>query len=416
MRVFVFVFRFLPLPLCFLYSLLTKNYSLPHPHMILTANIGSASKKYSVFRDAKEILRAHFEREGKTFIVTWTRDGATEQKEVSTEQYEKSATLVIEQVNAHGTLSAIGVRVVAPGSYFQEHRRINEDFLTKLTKAQEFAPLHVTATLAEINTLRTLFPTTPLFAASDSAFHKTLPAVASTYALPRELTEKFELRRFGYHGLSLSSVVEKLRASDGSLPEKVIVCHLGSGSSITAIKNGASIATSMGFSPLEGLVSSTRSGSIDPSIALLLAEKSGLSTRELEKKLNSESGLLAVGGSNDIRELLKMEKKGDANAKLALEIFVSKIREYIGAYAVILGGLDAIVFTGTIGERSAIIRERILADLEFLKIKLATRVNNKLLGNADGEIQKPASKVALYVFKTNEAQTMAKTTRLMLSL
>jgi acetate kinase len=374
--------------------------------MVLTANIGSASKKYSVFRDAKEILRAHFERDGKTFIVTWTRDGANEQKEVSTEQYEKSATLVIEQVNAHGTLSAIGVRVVAPGAYFQEHRRINEDFLVKLTKAQEFAPLHVTATLAEINTLRTLFPATPLFAASDSAFHKTLPAVASTYALPRELTEKFELRRFGYHGLSLSSIVEKLRAADGSLPEKVIVCHLGSGSSITALKNGQSIDTSMGFSPLEGLVMATRSGSIDPSVVLLLAEQTNLSPQELEKELNAESGLLAVGGSSDIRELLKMEKKGDANAKLALDLFCYRVRQYIGSFAATLGGLDAVVFTGTIGERSAIIRERILTGLEFLKLKLATRTNAKLLGGTDGAISKPGAKAAIYVFTTDEAATI----------
>lgn len=384
--------------------------------MLLTANIGSASKKYSLFKDAKEMLSAHFERAGKNYIVTWNKEGVASQESVTTEQYETAGHLVVEHSKQHGTLSAIGIRVVAPGTYFQKHQRITSEFITALEKTQEFAPLHIASTLTEIKQLQELFPTTPMVAISDSAFHATLPAVASTYALPREIAEKFELRRFGYHGLSLSSIVEKLRASDGKVPEKVIVCHLGSGSSVTAIKNGVSIATSMGFSPLEGLVSSTRSGSIDPSIALLLAEKSGLSPRELEKKLNSESGLLAVGGSNDIRELLKMEKKGDVNAKLALEIFVSKIREHIGAYAVTFGGLDAIVFTGTIGERSAIIRERILADLAFLKIKLATRVNNKLLGNADGEIQKPASKVALYVFKTNEAQTIASESRRLLSL
>ena len=384
--------------------------------MIITANIGSASKKYSLFRDAKKILSAHFEQEGKNLVVTWNNDGTLLKESVSPEQYEQAAHLVLEHAKQHGALSAIGVRVVAPGTYFQKHQQITSEFITALEKTQEFAPLHIDATLTEIKQLQELFPTTPMVAISDSAFHSTLPAVASTYALPREIAEKFELRRFGYHGLSLSSIVEKLRDSDGKVPEKVIICHLGSGSSITALKNSASIATSMGFSPLEGLVSSTRSGSIDPSIALLLAEKSGLSPRELEKKLNSESGLLAVGGSSDIRELLKMEKKGDTNAKLALEILVSKIREYIGAYAVTLGGLDAIVFTGTIGERSAVIRERILADLEFLKIKLATRVNNKLLGETDGEIQKPASKVALYVFKANEAETMAKAARTLLSL
>jgi acetate kinase len=374
--------------------------------MILTANIGSASKKYSVFRDSKEILRAHFEREGKTFIVTWTRDGADEQKEVSAEQYEQAAHLVAQQIKVHGTLSSIGIRVVAPGAYFAKHQRINEGFLAMLTKAQESAPLHITATLKEIEQLRVLFPSTPLFAASDSAFHQTLPAVASTYALPRELTEKFELRRFGYHGLSLQSIVKKLRNTDGSVPENVVVCHLGSGSSITALKNGQSIDTSMGFSPLEGLVMATRSGSIDPSVVLLLAEQTNLSPQELEKELNAASGLLAVGGSSDIRELLKAEKNGDQQATLALDLFCYRVRQYIGSYAATLGGVDAVVFTGTIGERSAIIRERILTGLEFLKLKIATRTNAKLLGGIDGAISKPGAKAAIYVFTTDEAATI----------
>ena len=372
--------------------------------MILTANIGSASKKYALFRDAKELLRAHFEHDGKNFIVTWKKDGASERQEISPEQYENAAELVLERSKVHGTLSAIGVRVVAPGAFFQEHRRIDENFLGKLTKAQEFAPLHITATLAEIHRLHALFPGTPLFSASDSAFHKTLATVAATYALPRELVEQFELRRFGYHGLSLQSIIQKLRGENNAIPEKVIICHLGSGSSITAVKNGVSVETSMGYSPLEGLVMATRSGSVDPSVVVLLAEQTKLSPRELEKKMNSESGLLAVGGSSDIRELLKLEKKGDAGAKLALDLFSYRVRQYIGSYSATLGGLDALVFTGTVGERSAVMRERILDGLDFLKLKLATRTNNKILGGTDGQISKPASRVPIYVLTTDETE------------
>lgn len=379
--------------------------------MILTANIGSASKKYALFRDAKKILSAHFEREGKNLVVTWNNDGTLLKESVSPEQYEQAARLVLEHGKRHGALSAIGIRVVAPGIYFQKHQRITDEYIARLEKAQEFASLHITSTLAEIKELKKLFPTTPITAASDSAFHATLPEVAATYALPRAYTEQFELRRFGYHGLSLVGVVEKLKADDGSMPEKVIVCHLGSGSSITALKNGQSIETSMGFSPLEGLVMSTRSGSIDPAVTLLLAEKSGLTPRELERKLNSESGLLAVGGSSDIRELLKMEKKGDTAARLALDLFAHRVRHYIGAYAAALGGVDAVVFTGTIGERSAVMRERIVEGLDFLKIKIATRTNNKLLGEGEGAIHKPTAKVALYVFKTNEESVIAAVTR-----
>ena len=372
--------------------------------MILTANIGSASKKYALFRDAKELLRAHFEREGKNFIVTWMKDSASETQVISPEQYENAGELLLERSKVHGTLSAIGVRVVAPGAFFQEHRRIDDDFLSKLAKAQEFAPLHITATLAEIHRLRALFPGAPLFCASDSAFHKTLPAVATTYALPHELVEQFELRRFGYHGLSLQSITRKLRGGNNAIPEKVIVCHLGSGSSITAVKNGVSIETSMGYSPLEGLVMATRCGSVDPSAVVLLAEQAKLSPRELEKKMNSESGLLAVGGSSDIRELLKREKKGDAGAKLALDLFSYRVRQHIGSYSATLGGLDALVFTGTVGERSAVMRERILEGLDFLKLKLATRTNNKFLGGTDGQISKPASRVPIYVFVTDETE------------
>lgn len=376
--------------------------------MLLTANIGSASKKYMLFRDAKELLSAHFEHSGRSYIVTWKKDGIVSQETITTEQYEGAAHLVIEHSKQHGALSMIGVRVVAPGESFQRHRRILPEFVAALEKAQEFAPLHISATLTEIKKLQELFPTTPMVAASDSAFHATLPEVARVYALPREYTEKFELRRFGYHGLSLASVVGKLRAADGSLPEKVIVCHLGSGSSVTALKNGVSAETSMGLSPLEGLVMSTRSGSIDPSAVLLIAEKSGLSPRDLEKRLNSDSGLLAVGGSSDIRELLKMEKKGEAQAKLALDLFAHRVRQYIGAYAATLGGVDALVFTGTIGERSAVMRARILEGLDFLKIKLATRANAKLLGGVDGAISKPGTKAAVYVFCTDEATEIAK--------
>lgn len=387
--------------------------SADNRYMILTANIGSASKKYSLFREGAELLRAHFERENKNYIVSWNREGAVAREVIAEEKYNEAARLVVEQMRQHGALSSIGIRVVAPGAFFARHQRITDDFITKLETAQEFAPLHVSATLAEIKQLKQLFPNTPLFAASDSAFHSTLPKVATIYGLPKEYTTQFELQRFGYHGLSLASIVEKLRAADSSLPEKVIICHLGSGCSITALQNGKSVETSMGFSPLEGLVMSTRSGSIDPAVVILLAEKTGLTPRELEKQLNSASGLLAVGGSSDIRELLTMEENGDKQATLALSLFVHRIKQYIGAYAAILGGVDALVFTGTIGERSAVMRQRITEGLEFLRLQFAPRANSKLLGGADGVISKPRSAGTIYVLQTNEANEIAKVSSLM---
>lgn len=313
--------------------------------MILIANIGSASKKYALYDGEKEVLASHYE-EGQ-------------------EDYPWAREVFVERAKEHGTISAVGIRVVAPGAYFQKHRRIDKEYLKHLAAAQDFAPLHITATLAEIRALQAALPHLPFIGASDSAFHATMPEVARTYALPQELIKKFNLYRFGYHGLSLESIASQLHSA-GAIPEKTIVCHLGSGSSVTALKNGASIETSMGFSPLEGLVMATRSGSVDPTVISLLFEKSGLSPSELEKKLNTKSGLLAVGESNDVRILLAREKTGDAKATLALDLFAHQVRKHIGSCSATLGGVDALVFTGTIGERSEPMRSRILKGLDFL--------------------------------------------------
>jgi acetate kinase len=263
--------------------------------------------------------------------------------------------------------------------------------------------------------LQILFAGVTLFAVSDSAFHKNMPAVAATYALPKEWVAKFGLQRFGYHGLSLESISDKLRPLLGYVPKRVIVCHLGSGSSITALKNGESIDTSMGFSPLEGLVMATRAGNIDSSIVCLLAEKSGLSPLEIQQRLNSVSGLLAIGGNKDIRQLLEMEKSDDKDASLALQLFVYNIRQYIGSYIATLNGIDALVFTGTIGERSAIIRARILENFDFLKLKLSNSANQKLLGETDGTINSSFASVKILVLCADEASIIAKNVKALLN-
>ncbi len=380
-------------------------------HVIVTANIGSASKKYALYSGETRLLEAHLEHDADGYLATITTGSGVNEEKISREQFDQAAAFVLGHLKNHPAATAIGIRVVAPGSYFTVHRRIDDEYLARLARAQDFAPLHVGATLAEILELKKIFPETLLIGASDSAFHAAMPAAARRYALPEPLVKEYELYRYGYHGLSIGSVVQKLTGLPGGIPQRTIVCHLGSGSSVTALRNGTSVDTSMGYSPLEGLPMATRSGSIDPGIVILLAEKLSLPPREIEKKLNSDSGLLGLSGlSADIRQLLKAEKKGSEAAKLALDLFAYRVRTAIGAYAAALGGVDALIFTGTVGERSAVMRERITEGLEFLKLSLATRTNNNMLGGVDAVISKPKGRAAIHVIVADEAQAISEIT------
>ena len=382
---------------------------------ILIANIGSASKKYALYIGGKHVLDAHFEHESGGYLASWNIGDASDKKTVTEEEFVAAAAVVVEMARKEkllvGKFDVIGIRVVAPGIYFTEHRKINAEYLSKLESAQELAPLHVAATLAEIKELRRLFPDTPLIGASDSAFHKTMPEAARRYALPEPLVEEYELYRYGYHGLSFQSAARKLAALPNGTPTRAVICHLGSGSSVTAVLNCESIDTTMGFTPLEGLPMATRSGSVDPGAIIFLAEKLKLSPHELEKKLNSESGLLGVSQlSSDIRELLKAEKRGNESAKLALDLFAYHVRLQIGAMAAALGGIDALVFTGTVGERSNIVRKRIVENLKFIKISLSPRANNRALGGVDAVISKTTARVPVHVFVADEAGEIERIT------
>jgi acetate kinase len=274
-------------------------------------------------------------------------------------------------------IQAIGVRIVAPSDNFARDMILDDNVIEDLRKTQQKAPIHITTVLAEIQKLQESFAGIPLIAISDSAFHSTKPDYACHYGVSTELAERFGIKRYGYHGISVSSVVRRL-AESNNLKPKTIVCHLGSGSSITALLDGRSIETTMGYSPLEGLMMSTRSGSIDVAAALAIMRELRLSDIELEQYLNKKSGLLGVsGGSDDIRQLLVAEEQGDKNAKLALQIFVYRIQQAIGQMAASLGGVDCLVFTATISERSFVIRERVLKNLGYLGYEIDKAVNEK---------------------------------------
>lgn len=389
--------------------------------IILVVNPGSASKKFALYRKAKLVCSVRLEKTGTDDFCGTVQlfDDQTIRSEnihVSNEQYTNSVSFLIgllkgqDLIKSAKDIHAIGIRIVAPGTYFQSHRKIDATYIQKLKHVTEIVPLHSKEALKEIQELKQVLPKIPLYGISDSAFHKTLPDHARTYAFPKDIAEKFELYRYGYHGISIASVIKKLKKPLRPFPKRIIVCHLGSGSSITALRNGKSIETSMGFSPLEGLCSGTRIGTIDASVLLFLLEQKELTIKECENFLNKQCGLLGLSGiSADVRTLLEFEKRGDKNAKHALQTFIYQIQKQIGASIAILNGLDVLVFTGTMGERSSIIRERICANLSSFGIVIDKKKNRACEGMRT-DISDQKSRIRIFVIPTDELGEMVTET------
>lgn len=362
-------------------------------------NIGSASKKYALYRGGREVFRAHFEHEGEGVIATINRGSAC----ISVDEYENSFAYILPHL---GVIHTVGVRIVAPGEYFQEHREITSEYIRELTQARESAPLHITPVLKELAKIRALLPGVQVVGVSDSCFHKQLPDRARRYGINVLDTESLGIVRYGYHGISLASIMERVGDREGGVPPHVVVCHLGGGASVTAIDHGQSIDTSMGFTPLEGLLMASRSGDIDPGALIYLAKKRGLTLDQTEEYLNHNAGLRGVSGvSDDIRVLLDEELKGNIHARQALDLYTYRIAKYIGAYSVALGGLDMVVFAGTVGERSPRIRERIGAYLKVLGVELH-KERNEATVSKESFIQSDSSHVRVLVLKTDEMREM----------
>lgn len=382
----------------------------------LIINTGSASKKYALYSDNREVFKAHMETEDGNLVST-IRIDTTEKKEIITqENYDNSINYILELllsnklINDISDIKAVGLRIVAPGNYFLSDKIIDDEYLAKLQEAKNRAPLHIEPELSEIEHLKKTMSATPIVGISDSAFHQTMPDKSKLYGLPQDIVSRFEMFRYGYHGISAQSIVNKIKNWLGDVPPKTIICHLGSGSSIVALKNGQSVDTSMGFTPLEGMLMSTRIGNIDAGAVIYLAQNLGLDLNNLEAFLNQKCGLLGVSGqTSDIRELLKLEATGDQMATTALAIFVYNVKKYIGAYMAALGGLDLLVFTATIGERSFIMRSRICQELSALGIVLDEEKNNSIV-SMDDFINKGISFAKIAVITTDEMGEMAKHT------
>jgi len=383
----------------------------------LVVNTGSASKKYGFYLNEQKVYSAHFEKEKEVFVVTEVFAENSRKREISQEEYINAIALISKSliemaiIDDKNDITLVGVRIVAPGEYFLTNRVIDEEYLKMAELAIEKVPLHLGPALTEIKNIKKFLGNqVKLVGVSDSAFHATINESAKFYAIPIKDSRELSLQRFGYHGISVKSVVFKAAETLGYLPEKIIVCHLGGGASVTAVKNGESIDTSMGFTPLEGLVMATRVGDIDAGAVLYLAEKLKKDFKELEYYFNNECGLLGLSGKScDIRDLLEYEKQGDADSTLALEIYVKRIREYIGRQAVVLGGIDLLILAGTVSERSIIIRQRICENLEFLGLELDRDINESASG-VEMSLAKKDAKTKILVVKTDEMEEIAKIT------
>ena len=320
--------------------------------MILVLNCGSQSIKWKVFGKNLEVIQ-----EGRRDVLDQNKF-----EEILSEELNKLDRTKID---------LIGHRVVHGGKTFAEPIKITDENLVELEKLNYLAPIHNPFNVLGIKICRKIFTDIPEFAVFDTAFFKDLPEKAYTYALPEDISDEFGFRRYGFQGTSHEFVAKKLKG-------KVITCHLGGGASITAIKNGKAIDTSMGFTPIEGLVMMTRSGNVDAGIVLQLAKKFGV--EKVEEILNKESGVKGICGEGEMLEVLKMIKLGDKKAKLALDVFVYSIQKYIGSYFAVLGGCDTLVFTGSIGSGSAKIRNMICKGLDILKKTkvLALETNEEL--------------------------------------
>lgn len=355
--------------------------------LILVANPGSASRKYALFEGDSLLASVHFEYEKNKIIYSLHVAGkpkVTSPAGISHLTFSATKLMGIlhsnEVIHPDDDIDLIGLRIVAPSTYFQQHRRVDSKVLKKLHDLQPLAPLHISASLQEAELLKSAFPRVPIIAASDSVFHVTKPMVTHSYGISQKDARNLDVWRFSYHGLSLSSVTQQLK-SQTMLPAKTIVCHLGSGSSVTALLHGKSMDNTMGYSPLEGLLMSTRSGSIDPAAVEVLRIGKKLTRDGMQNYLNLQSGLLGVSGkSDDIRELLELESKGNESAALALSMYVLRVQQAIGQMVATIGGIDELVFTGTVGERSAEIRKRICKHLSYLDVHLSADANNKAIG------------------------------------
>ena len=391
---------------------------------VLVINCGSSSIKFQLLEMENEMLLAKGQVErigmdGSLLKFLGKHEYVIEIK-MTIPDHKTGIQLILESIvqENYGVIASleeiecIGHRVVHGGERFKESVVINDEVLKTISSCITIAPLHNPVNLEGIKICQDLFPGVMQVAVFDTAFHQTIPETAYLYGLPYELYIKYGIRRYGFHGISHQYVADTLAQKIGRALKKmkIITCHLGNGASVAAVKDGRSIDTSMGFTPLEGLIMGTRSGEIDPAIIPFIMEQEDMTGKQVYRYLNNKSGILGLSGlSSDFRDLESAAKIGDQRAQMAIDVFAYQVRKYIGSYVVAMGGLDAIVFTAGLGENSPYMRAKICSGLEVVGAHLDLKKNE--VRGEDADLSKFDSDVAIWTILTNEELMIARETK-----
>ncbi|MBR2358811.1 MAG: acetate kinase [Bacteroidaceae bacterium] len=395
---------------------------------ILVLNCGSSSIKYKLFEmETKEVLaQGGIEKIGLpgSFLKLTLPNGEKKILEKDIPEHTVGVDFIFQTLTSaeYGALKsldeldAVGHRMVHGGERFSQSVVLNKEVLDAFTACNDLAPLHNPANLKGVNAVSALLPNIPQVGVFDTAFHQTMPAHAYMYAVPYELYEKYGVRRYGFHGTSHRYVSQRVCEYLGIPVEgsRIITCHVGNGGSISAVKDGKCIDTTMGLTPLEGLMMGTRSGDIDGGAVTFIMEKEGLNATGISNLLNKKSGLVGVSGvSSDMREVAAAAANGNERARLSIDMYFYRIKKYIGAYAAAMGGVDVILFTGGVGENQADCRETACAGLEYMGVKIDHDINNATRGE-EGIISTADSKVKVVVIPTDEEMMIASDTMALL--
>ena len=397
---------------------------------VLVVNAGSSSLKYQLFDTEKGnvLAKGNCERIGigGSRIIHKCQGKDEYIKNTDLADHSEAIKLVVESlldenvgcIKSPSEIEAIGHRVVHGGHYFSESMLATPEVMETLEKCIPYAPLHTPAHIMGIKGCMSVMPDTPEVLVFDTAFHQTMPEVAYMYGISYDMYEDYGIRRYGAHGTSHRYVsAEMIKIMGGNAEgKKIITCHIGNGSSITAVKDGKCVDTSMGFTPLDGIMMGTRCGAIDPAIVPFIMEKKGYTPKEMESYMNKQCGLIGISGvSSDSRDVEKAMNEGNERAKLTYDMLCYQIKKFIGAYSASMGGLDGIVFTAGIGEHAPYIREHALKGLEYLGVKLDLDRNNFGHSGTPVKISADDSRVAVYMIPTNEELVIASDTEAIVS-
>ena len=392
---------------------------------VLVVNAGSSSLKYQLFDTVKAsvLAKGMCERIGIDGIIEHKKaDGTKIKQNVSMPNHAVATKIVVDMltdkengcISDMSEISAVGHRIVHGGKYFSESTLITDEMMKKLELCRDFAPLHTPASIMGIQGCIEVMPGVPQVAVFDTAFHQTMPAEAYTYPLPYQISDKYGIRKYGFHGTSHRFVSEQMIKILGKPAKdtKIVTCHIGNGSSISAVMGGKCIDTTMGFTPLDGLEMGTRSGSIDPAVVTFIMKKEGLDPDQMSDFMNKKCGFLGVTGEfSDSRDIEQGILDGNERCKLAADVQAYQIKKYIGSYAAAMNGLDAIVFTAGMGENCPEMRERVCTGMEYFGIEIDKEINAKTWRQPNNvELSTKNSKVKVYVIPTNEELVIAADT------